>query len=111
MQLQVDVVGLRGGGHPVGRGRWDVDIRATLQQQHRPVRPFRQRRAQIGIVLLARRFHFGESGQRLGSLQVIDDGEVLIEIRKQQHGQIEAAALHAELSFLQVTLPRGVLDF
>ena len=64
----------------------------------------RQRRAQIGIVLLARSFNFGKRGQRLGSLQVIDHGEVLIEIGKQQHGQIEAAALHAQLRFLQVAL-------
>jgi hypothetical protein len=64
----------------------------------------RQSRAQIGIVFLSRRFHFGKSRQGLRDLQVIYHGEVLIEIGKQQHGQIEAAALHAQLSFPQVTL-------
>ena len=45
----------------------------------------RESRAKIGIVFLAGSFDFGEVGQRLGSLQVIDDGEVLIEIGEQQH--------------------------
>ena len=42
------------------------------------------------------------SGSR--GLEIVNDGEILIEIRKQQHRQVKTAALHAELGLLQVAL-------
>ena len=64
----------------------------------------RQRRPQVRVVLLSRRLDFLKGWERLGCLQVVDDGEILVEIRKQQHGQIEPGALHGQLRFLQIAL-------
>ena len=57
-----------------------------------------------GLFFLPAGFDFGKRRQRLGGLQIVDHGEVLVEIREQQDGQIEPAALHIDLSFLQIAL-------
>ena len=43
-------------------------------------------------------------------MQIVDERKVLIEIREQQHGELEAALLHIEAGLLQITLPLLGLD-
>ena len=96
----------KGQGHPAVLDDVSPDFFTTFGVTLIRGRAFRnsdiagENSAQIGIALLAGRFYFGECRQRLRSLQVVDNGKVLVEVRKQQHGQIQAAALHRDLGFL-----------
>jgi hypothetical protein len=60
--------------------------------------------AQVGIVFLACRCHLGERGQRFGTLKIVHHGEILVEISKKHHCEVQASALHGELRFLQIAL-------
>ena len=63
-----------------------------------------QRGPQFGILAGGRSLSFAKRRQRLGSLQIIHHAEVLVEIRENQHGKFQPAAVHLELCFLQVAL-------
>ena len=50
------------------------------------------------------RLHLRQRRQRFGSLQIVHHGKVLVEIREEQHRQIQPAAIHLQFSLLQIAL-------
>jgi len=49
--------------------------------------------------------------QRRRKLRVVNQGKVLVEVRKEQNGQLQARLVHGKLGFTQITLAVLRLDF
>ena len=70
----------------------------------------RRRGANIRIPILRFLDEFIKTYERRRKLCVIDDGEIQVEVGKEQDGKIQPALVHGKLGFAQIALAIVVLD-